>query len=334
MSLIHFFSISVAHDPEVRPKYHEAALSNLNHSVNIDPSAWETYYQLALQQAEIRDISHAIASVSQALRANSSHTPSWHLLTLLSSCPAAGNLEQAIQSFELGMRETDVELEQNGNGDAANSIYPRALYSHEEGEQLLAFQTTGAVLQDAIGNTDAALESHEALFALYGKVSTIDPTVASYNDYSDTSFTKTSVVSGSVSNVSDLPRTRRRSASSGALAVPRITSSFTVSRSQDDVNNVRGGLSHSSSSLSANPGVGSDVGRRNGTSSTLNVPATLSEGDIEKQLADGEVQRSKSSHRRHLHMFGSRGKKSKKPDGLISNKEGILSNESSGMLLL
>ncbi|GAB5590884.1 hypothetical protein Unana1_05784 [Umbelopsis nana] len=321
---------SQTHDPDVRPKYHETAVQNFNHSIQIDPTAWETYYQLALQQAEVRDISHAIANVSQALRTNSSHTPSWHLLTLLSSCPSAGNLEQAIQSFELGMRETEIGLEQNGNGDATNSIYPRAFYSHEEGEQLLAFQTTGAVLQDAIGNTDAALESHETLFALYGRVSTIDPTVASYNDYSDGSFRKgTSTVTGSTSIVSDLPRTRRRSASSGALGVPRVTSSYTVSRSQDDVNHVRGGLSLSSSSLSTNPG-GSEPVRRNGTSSTLNVPQTLSEGENEKQLGDGEVHRSKSTTRRHLHMFGSRGKKSKKLDNLPVNKEaGAISMESS-----
>ncbi|KAG2179608.1 hypothetical protein INT44_006456, partial [Umbelopsis vinacea] len=319
---------SQTHDPEVRPKYHDTALFHLNHSIQIDPTAWETHYQLALQQAEVRDISHAIASVSQALRTNSSHTPSWHLLTLLSSCPSAGNLQQAIQSFELGLRETDLEREQNGNGDAANSISPRNYYTHEEGEQMLAFQITGAVLQAQAGNTEAALESHESLFALYGKVSTIDPAVAAYNDYSDYSSRRTNGMTGSISAMSDFPRTRRRSASSGALGVPRAASSINVSRSQDDVN-VRGGLSLSSSSISTNPS-GSDV-RRNGTSSTLNVPATLSEGENEKHLTDGEVQRSKSSHRRHLHVFGSRGKKSKKPENtyLTNTKEGTLTNDSS-----
>jgi len=312
----------------VRPKYHDTALFHLNHSIEVDPTAWETHYQLALQQAEVRDISHAIASVSQALRTNSSHTPSWHLLTLLSSCPSAGNFQQAIQSFELGLRETDIEREQNGNGDAANSISPRGYYTHEEGEQMLAFQTTGAVLQAAAGNTEVALESHESLFALYGKVSTIDPAVAMFNDYSDFSSRRTNGMTGSVSAMSDLPRTRRRSASSGALGVPRAASSINVSRSQDDVN-VRGGLSLSSSSISTNPS-GSDV-RRNGTSSTLNVPTTLSEGENEKQLMDGEVQRSKSSHRRHLHVFGSRGKKSKKPENTYLNnvKEGAMTNDSS-----
>jgi tetratricopeptide (TPR) repeat protein len=314
---------SQTHDPEVRPKYHETAIKHLTSSIDIDSSGWETYYQLALQQAETRDIAHAIASVSQALRINSTHTPSWHLLTLLSSCPVAGNLNQAMQSFELGSIEVEREDEQNRDGDAANSIYPSGLQSHDNGEEMLAFQTTGAVLRDALGDTDLALESHEGLFALYGKVSTIDPTIAAFADYGGTFSRKSSVI-GSNATVSDIPRGRRRSASASntTLVIPRQSNSVTVSKSQDDVNNVRGGPSYSASSFG-----GSDS-PRTGTSSSLVVPTTLSEGEGEKQLPNGAVQRSKSSHRRTLHMFSRKHKKSEIPD--LPTKEANSSNDSSG----
>ncbi|KAG2185895.1 hypothetical protein INT43_002333 [Umbelopsis isabellina] len=313
---------SQTHDPEVRPKYHETAIKYLNSSINIDSSQWETYYQLALQQAETRDIAHAIASVSQALRINSTHTPSWHLLTLLSSCPVAGNLNQAMQSYDLGMSEVDREIEQNGNGDAANSIYPSALQTHDGGEEMLAYQITGAVLRDALGDTDLALESHESLFALYGRVSTIDPTMVALADYGGTFSRKPSVI-GSNGNVSEIPRGRRRSASAshGTLVMPRKSNSVTVSKSQDDVNNVRGEASYSTSSFG-----GSDSPR--GTSSSLVVPGTASEGEVEKQLPNGSVQRSKSSHRRTLHMFSRKHKKSEIPD--LPSKEANSSTDSTG----
>ncbi|KAG0797788.1 hypothetical protein G6F22_004619 [Rhizopus arrhizus] len=170
-------------DPEVRPTYHEKALSYLKQSLEINNHSWETYYQLALQQAEMHDIGQAIQSITRALQVNSSHLPSWHLLTLIVSCPVQGDFKQALKTCEIGLQQ--IELKDD----------------HDESEQFMLFQMTRTWLLYALNGPESALTSSEILFSSFGKIAVIPE--ASQSGCHDM------VLSGSFGNLSELQGQRR-----------------------------------------------------------------------------------------------------------------------------
>ncbi|KAG1455959.1 hypothetical protein G6F56_006943 [Rhizopus delemar] len=206
-------------DPEVRPTYHKKALSYLKQSLDMDNQSWETYYQLALQQAEMHDIGHAIQSVTRALQTNPSHLPSWHLLTLIVSCPVQGDFKQALKTCEIGLQQ--IELKDD----------------HDESEQFMLFQMTRTWLLYALNGADSALASSETLFSSFGKISVIPE--ASQSGCHDM------VLSGSFGNLSDLKKNRERSSSSASNA----------SRS-NDISSLRSGRTRSTSNLAAKVSAG------------------------------------------------------------------------------
>lgn len=165
-----------AYEPDVRPTYHEKSLSSLTKSIDLDPDSWESYYQLSLQYAEMRDINQATAAITKTLQINPTHLPSWHLLTLLFSCPVqSSNPNQALQTCDIGLKEsdwdagvvTDAPVDVHVNG-LATSLQSRG--SAEEGEQFLSLKMTQTALLDLLNGAEAGLQTHESLFTLYGKV--------------------------------------------------------------------------------------------------------------------------------------------------------------------
>ncbi|RUS21132.1 hypothetical protein BC937DRAFT_93541, partial [Endogone sp. FLAS-F59071] len=164
------------YDPDVRPTYHEKSLSSLTKSIDLDPDSWESHYQLSLQYAEMRDINQATTAITKTLQINPTHLPSWHLLTLLFSCPVqSSNPNQALQTCDIGLKEsdwdagvvTDAPVDVHVNGLATSSP---SRGSADEGEQFLSLKMTQTALLDLLNGAEAGLQTHESLFTLYGKV--------------------------------------------------------------------------------------------------------------------------------------------------------------------
>ncbi|KAI9319345.1 hypothetical protein BX666DRAFT_1460783 [Dichotomocladium elegans] len=76
------------YDPEIRALSNAKSIESLTEAAGIGSSrdAWRTYYELAVQQAQMRNIEQAIRSISQSLKIEPTHLPSWNLLVLLYSC--------------------------------------------------------------------------------------------------------------------------------------------------------------------------------------------------------------------------------------------------------
>ncbi|KAI8348866.1 hypothetical protein BD560DRAFT_237956 [Blakeslea trispora] len=190
-------------DPTVRPAYHEKALGYLKQAIEMNSNAWQAYYQLALQQAEMRDIGQAIQSISQSLQHHPKCTASWHLLTLLVSCPIQNDDKQALKMCEMG-------LEQIALADVG----------FDEAENHMLLQMSRTLLLERTSGSEVALESLEALFGFYRKLAV--PEVSVSTTSSDNFAHHGMITSGSFGNLSELPiateqRKRGRSASNSTV---------------------------------------------------------------------------------------------------------------------
>lgn len=126
----------------------------------INNQSWETYYQLALQLAEMRDIVQAMQMVTQSLQLNSQHLPSWHLLALLCTCPILDNQAQALKTCEIGLLEASSQI---ANKDSWVD-YSDDILQH------VMLQMTQTLLVERVHGAEAAMASQEALFQVFGKI--------------------------------------------------------------------------------------------------------------------------------------------------------------------
>lgn len=221
-------------DAASRTSYYEKALEALLRSVELssdnDEDVWKTYYQLALHYGETRDVGNAIQAVAKALQVNPGHIPSWHLLTLACSCPAQGDLQRALKTCAIGLREASFE---------------------EKAEEQLMLQMTENLVIGALEGPEAALAALEQLFAACGKLMTPEAS----HDYYYHHHRNGMVVSGSLGNLSDAAATseqqqqqqqqRRRGLSIGTTHSSLSQLVVEPSRSHDDVR--RNGLSNNRS---------------------------------------------------------------------------------------
>ncbi|KAI7864851.1 hypothetical protein BDF14DRAFT_1731500 [Spinellus fusiger] len=177
---------SQTNDPSLRPTYHEKAVQYLVQSIKIDANAWESYYQLALQQAEMREIRQAVQSISQSLQLNPGHIASWQLLTLACSSPVQNDIRQAVRTCEMGLKESQ----------------PTDRYS--ETEQAILLQITQSLLLNATQGPAVALQSQRKVFESYSKIAVSEQSQnSSTSSYQDTS-SHGIVVSGSLGNLSEV----------------------------------------------------------------------------------------------------------------------------------
>ncbi|KAL1920695.1 uncharacterized protein VTP21DRAFT_1072 [Calcarisporiella thermophila] len=217
-----------AFDPDTRRKHQEEALSALNHSLTLAPKSYATHYQLALQYAEMRDIPKAILTVRQSLSFNPLHTPSWHLLALLFSCPCQNDLEGAARWTELGLAEVEWPAEVFANplvsGEyvlppttnptpmiASEFVATPTLDAVERSEEILALKMTEAYLQDKMNGPSLAIRTHENLFKLFSRVYPHDPMDWVPEQGSEPGAVATNghlPIGGSASNLSVRPATR------------------------------------------------------------------------------------------------------------------------------
>ncbi|KAI8089965.1 uncharacterized protein BX664DRAFT_386363 [Halteromyces radiatus] len=147
-----------------RPEYHEKALELLQQSNKILPDVWETYYYLAHQYADMRNISTAIQYIRQSLTLNSDHIPSWHLLTLALSCPGQEGYSQALSIASMG-----IQIGKKNIYTLASTRSSILATTYDDEEQLLLLQLTHSKLTNVCEGPTQALETHPLLFKLYGQ---------------------------------------------------------------------------------------------------------------------------------------------------------------------
>ncbi|KAI8374621.1 uncharacterized protein BYT42DRAFT_413505 [Radiomyces spectabilis] len=86
--------------PDDRPLYHYESVASLKRATELCPDGWQNYFELARQQARMRDTHAAFLSVSRAIELQPDHLPSWHLFALLSSCSRYNQVPQALEKLE------------------------------------------------------------------------------------------------------------------------------------------------------------------------------------------------------------------------------------------
>ncbi|KAI8597727.1 hypothetical protein EDD21DRAFT_310413 [Dissophora ornata] len=181
---------SKAPEPEQRPALYAKAVESLAKAIQVLPTAFESHYLLAVQLAEMREIPKAVLAVKQSLSIHPSHVPSWHLLALLLS--SQKDYERAFSICAVGLKESEWDVAQTDSYTTASLL---------DGEDYLALRITQAVLHDQVYGPTAALEPQEALFSLYTKVFTSDPSSTSDSLYDIQSIRRRNQSDGDLTSV-------------------------------------------------------------------------------------------------------------------------------------
>ncbi|KAI9317506.1 hypothetical protein BX666DRAFT_1631632 [Dichotomocladium elegans] len=217
-------------DPVTRSAYHKQAGKLLQQSLDLDPNAWQTYYQLALEHAETRDIHQAVQAVTKSLQLNPDHVPSWHLLVLACSCPIQGDLEQALKASQMCLERIQWESKEDSQEEAGGDTEDVGVWpGFERNEQRILLQMTQLMLLNLARGPESALELQKELFGSYSKsISAYEEIEYSAGQYQDDSSTRNPVVlSGSLNNLSD--STEMNSRSSVLARNPNGSASSTTS---------------------------------------------------------------------------------------------------------
>jgi hypothetical protein len=263
----------------------------------LNPESWETYYQLALQQAEMHDVGQAFQSITKALQINSSHLPSWHLFTLVVSCPGQGDFKQALKTCQVGLQQSD--MGEFSDNQTNQSGYNGAIktWGHDESEYHILFQMTRTLLLFALNGPESALESSETLFTSYGRIA-VPENMLSSSEQDQLSYGGAHngmVISGSLGNLNELQtaaESRHRRGRSGSHGTD-ISGSYLGSRSHENVTKEGGGHTLVLGRARSASNLSSRVTPLSNPSQTLTVPG----------------QEEKHHHHHHLHgihLFSSR----------------------------
>lgn len=172
----------------------------------------------------MRDITQSMQMVTQSLQLNPNHLPSWHLLSLLCTCPIKSNYNQALKTCDAALAKSTQSILESISVDYTDDI-----------AQLISFKTTQTLLVGLVQGPSAAMAAQEELFQVFGKImipelipdtseviSTGNPRYGTVLSGSLGNFNEASVSSGS----SEL-KTRARSLSHGQVSRSRSNSSFT-----------------------------------------------------------------------------------------------------------
>ncbi|KAG9298511.1 hypothetical protein G9A89_016508 [Geosiphon pyriformis] len=165
-----------ATDSETRPNLHEKAITAFKNSIEIDPEYFEAHYQLALEYAITHEITQAIVTVQQALVLENSNIPCWHLLALLYS--SKKDIQGALKTCEAAAKKSLWET-----ADFSVDYETLTAIGNDDGEEFFSFKMTRCSLLELAQGPEAAIQNHQELFKLYGKIfpdNTISPTGSVY----------------------------------------------------------------------------------------------------------------------------------------------------------
>ncbi|KAI7878419.1 protein prenylyltransferase [Lichtheimia hyalospora FSU 10163] len=164
--------------PEVRSSCHHEAIVSLTKAAELDPSSWQTHYELATQQAQVKDVAAALNSIGRSLHLAPSHLPSWHLLSLLYACRqfndtsprALETIQTALSRFAPDTNDIPTNLKY---GLPVLSWSEQENYSrryYEQAEAYLHIRMTQVALLEKMEGPNAVLKLYNELFAIYTKL--------------------------------------------------------------------------------------------------------------------------------------------------------------------
>ena len=159
-------------DPDTRSEYHIKSIESLQKSVKYQES-WQSYYELAVEQAITRNLYDATNSISRSIHLNQNYLPSWHLLALIHSCQEAKET-QALQTIELGLQQSKLQQYSmtkmtpiwSFTGEQSVALYELTAESH------LTMAMTQVQLLEKLEGPEAVLDLYADLFSMYAKLST------------------------------------------------------------------------------------------------------------------------------------------------------------------
>ncbi|KAI9484821.1 hypothetical protein BDB00DRAFT_109803 [Zychaea mexicana] len=174
-------------DPDTRSEYHNKAIKSLIKAVRLQEeelgsssatASWQSYYELAVEQAITRNLHDAASSTSKSIQLEPNHLASWHLLALIYSCQE--NKEpQALQTLEAGLNTSTTLLTEYSTVTAGAA--PVMSWNKNEksmaqyvslAESHLAVSMTQVQLLEKLEGPEAVLDLYTDLFSMYAKLAT------------------------------------------------------------------------------------------------------------------------------------------------------------------
>ncbi|GAA5795787.1 hypothetical protein HPULCUR_001149 [Helicostylum pulchrum] len=159
---------SQCEDHDLRARHHEESVRSLEQSISVY-SCWKSYYELALQQALVRDTHAAINSISKSIELRPDHVESWHLLALLYSCKRTDDLPKALKTLEAGLQLSTKNVSSatsipvfswNTNEVNASDLYKKA-------ESYLSIRMSQLTLKEAMEGPENVMDQYKELFEIY-----------------------------------------------------------------------------------------------------------------------------------------------------------------------
>lgn len=199
--------------------------------------SWQSWYELALQQAVVRDLQSAASSITRSIQLKKDHLPSWHLLALIYSCNQhQDKTTEALQLLETGIEQSKVltilgdipsELPvESWTGEKTSSEY----FHHAE--SYLELSMSQIQLLEKLEGPEAVLGLFPELFTLHSKLSADlglqDGSISSQNGSRKSSAVSTSTEESTTAAAMRKPsydRPRANSAASSPVPPRRMRSS-------------------------------------------------------------------------------------------------------------
>ncbi|KAI7886762.1 TPR-like protein [Lichtheimia hyalospora FSU 10163] len=173
--IAHGIFASQCDSPDTRSDYHKRSIDCLKRATDYQDS-WQSWYELALQQAVVRDLQSAASSITRSIQLKKDHLPSWHLLALIYSCNQhQDKTTEALQLLETGIEQSkvltilgDIPSEMpvvSWTGEKTSSEY----FYHAE--SYLELSMSQIQLLEKLEGAEAVLGLFPELFTLHSKLS-------------------------------------------------------------------------------------------------------------------------------------------------------------------
>ncbi|KAI9272151.1 hypothetical protein EDC94DRAFT_511574 [Helicostylum pulchrum] len=144
---------SQCEDHDLRARHHEESVRSLEQSISVY-SCWKSYYELALQQALVRDTHAAINSISKSIELRPDHVESWHLLALLYSSGLQLSTKNVSSATSIPV------FSWNTNEVNASDLYKKA-------ESYLSIRMSQLTLKEAMEGPENVMDQYKELFEIY-----------------------------------------------------------------------------------------------------------------------------------------------------------------------
>ncbi|KAI8879467.1 TPR-like protein [Backusella circina FSU 941] len=153
-------------DEEKRLDYQNEALASLKKATELDSRSWQTFYELGLQQALLKDMVSASSSIRRSIKLNGNFLPSWHLLSLVQSSRQFNALPRALQVMDAGLKESDLwHLKLSKRLEQEDEL---AMY--DEAEYYMRLRMSQTYLLELLEGPDAVLDVYSELYQTYASI--------------------------------------------------------------------------------------------------------------------------------------------------------------------